>query len=119
MSSTVGGSKSSTKYTPLPLAQISILLLLRFCEAASTFVIFPFLNEVRTKVLSLMTIGRPNKCVAPDFCSWWRWDESWVLRWFDGPSVDRLAFEKFHFYFLGCYSSTGIPCDSHVLESHV
>jgi hypothetical protein len=41
------GSKLSTKYTPLPLAQIAILLLLRFSEAASTFVIFPFLNEVR------------------------------------------------------------------------
>ena len=34
------------KYTPLPLSQIAILLFLRFCEAASTFVIFPFLNEV-------------------------------------------------------------------------
>jgi len=47
---TVGGSKLSAEYTPLPLGQIVILLLLRFCEAASTFVIFPFLNELLTSV---------------------------------------------------------------------
>ena len=32
-------------YTPLPLSQIAVLLLLRFCEAVSNFVILPFLNE--------------------------------------------------------------------------
>ena len=39
-------TRSLKNYTPLPLSQIAILLFLRFCEAASTFVIFPFLNEV-------------------------------------------------------------------------
>lgn len=33
--------------TPLPVSQLSILLLLRFTESASTFVIFPFFSEVR------------------------------------------------------------------------
>ncbi|PPQ96786.1 hypothetical protein CVT26_006197 [Gymnopilus dilepis] len=32
--------------TPLPARQLAILLLLRFCESASTFVIFPFLSEL-------------------------------------------------------------------------
>jgi len=32
--------------TPLPVVQLSVLLLLRFCESASTSVIFPFLEEV-------------------------------------------------------------------------
>ena len=60
-SSTVGGSKLSTKYTPLPLGQIAILLLLRFCEAASTFVIFPFLNEVLlAQAPALMTFNSPK-----------------------------------------------------------
>ncbi|KAF4614417.1 hypothetical protein D9613_003332 [Agrocybe pediades] len=36
--------------TPLPAAQIAILLLLRFVESASTFVIFPFLNELISTV---------------------------------------------------------------------
>ena len=39
--------ESTPKRTPLPFDQIVILLFLRFCESASTFVIFPFLNEVR------------------------------------------------------------------------
>ncbi|KAF8810044.1 member of major facilitator superfamily multidrug-resistance, DHA1 sub-family [Phlegmacium glaucopus] len=43
-----GDRKSPVKYTPLPLSQIAILLLLRFCESASTFVILPFLNELLT-----------------------------------------------------------------------
>ena len=34
--------------TPLPAGQLSILMFLRFTEASSTLVIFPFLNEVRT-----------------------------------------------------------------------
>lgn len=46
----LSNSKSTAKYTPLPHSQIAILLLLRFCEAASTFVIFPFLNELLTPV---------------------------------------------------------------------
>ena len=45
-SPTANGRRSLVKYTPLPLFQIAILFILRFCEAASTFVIFPFLNEV-------------------------------------------------------------------------
>lgn len=36
-----------TRRTPLPVSQLSVLLLLRFTESASTFVIFPFLTEVR------------------------------------------------------------------------
>ncbi|KAF8162794.1 major facilitator superfamily domain-containing protein [Crassisporium funariophilum] len=43
-------AKLKHAHTPLPAAQISILLLLRFCEAASAFVIFPFLNELLTSV---------------------------------------------------------------------
>ena len=43
---TVADSKSHTKYTPLPLAQLAILFLLRITEAGSAFVISPFLNEV-------------------------------------------------------------------------
>lgn len=39
---------SKRQRTPLPADQIAILLFLRFCESASMFVIFPFLNEVRT-----------------------------------------------------------------------
>ncbi|KDR81939.1 hypothetical protein GALMADRAFT_59708 [Galerina marginata CBS 339.88] len=39
-----------TQRTPLPVGQIAILLLLRFCESASTFVIFPFLNELLASV---------------------------------------------------------------------
>lgn len=31
--------------TSLPAGQLAILLYLRLCESASTFVIFPFLNE--------------------------------------------------------------------------
>lgn len=33
------------KRTPLPAGQLAILLYLRFCESASTSVIFPFLDE--------------------------------------------------------------------------
>ncbi len=33
------------KRTPLPAGQVTILLYLRFCESASTSVIFPFLDE--------------------------------------------------------------------------
>ena len=49
MSSGLGQTRPSDrmKYTPLPLFQIAILLLLRFCEGAAMSVIFPFLNEVR------------------------------------------------------------------------
>ena len=50
---TAGERRSLGNYTPLPLSQISILLLLRFCEAASAFVIFPFLNEARS-VLTIL-----------------------------------------------------------------
>ena len=41
--------KSKSQRTPLPVDQITILLFLRFCEAASMYVIFPFLNEVRAR----------------------------------------------------------------------
>jgi len=34
-----------TRRTPLPAGQVTILLYLRFCESASTSVIFPFLDE--------------------------------------------------------------------------
>ncbi|KAJ3505011.1 hypothetical protein NLJ89_g7641 [Agrocybe chaxingu] len=34
------------KQTPLPVGQLSILLFLRFCESAFTFVIYPFLEEL-------------------------------------------------------------------------
>ena len=37
---------SLKKYTPLPFSQFAILHLLQFCEAASIFVLYPFLNEV-------------------------------------------------------------------------
>ena len=40
------GKNQGKARTPLPFGQLSILLLLRFTESASTFVIFPFLNEV-------------------------------------------------------------------------
>ncbi|KAF8968270.1 major facilitator superfamily domain-containing protein [Flammula alnicola] len=36
--------------TPLPVGQLSILMFLRFCESASTFVIFPFLSELLASV---------------------------------------------------------------------
>ncbi|CAA7260853.1 unnamed protein product [Cyclocybe aegerita] len=39
-------SGTATKRTPLPVAQLSILLFLRFCESAFTFVIYPFLEEL-------------------------------------------------------------------------
>ena len=45
-SPTTSAKISLKKYTPLPLSQIAILLFLRFCEAASVFVLYPFLNEV-------------------------------------------------------------------------
>ncbi|KAF9557173.1 MFS general substrate transporter [Agrocybe pediades] len=38
------------QHTPLPAAQIAILLLLKSVESASTFVIFPFLNELFSSV---------------------------------------------------------------------
>ncbi|PPQ82379.1 hypothetical protein CVT25_008340 [Psilocybe cyanescens] len=44
------GDGLKTRRTPLPIAQLSILLLLRFTESASTFVIFPFLNELLSSV---------------------------------------------------------------------
>jgi len=50
LTTNVNDSRSLKRYTPLPLFQIAIVLLLRFCEAASTFVIFPFLNELLTIV---------------------------------------------------------------------
>ncbi|KJA21098.1 hypothetical protein HYPSUDRAFT_141201 [Hypholoma sublateritium FD-334 SS-4] len=40
------GKNQGKTRTPLPFGQLSILLLLRFTESASTFVIFPFLNEL-------------------------------------------------------------------------
>ena len=43
---TIGEMKPLLNHTPLPLSQISILFLIRFCEAASFYAIFPFLNEV-------------------------------------------------------------------------
>ena len=92
MLSAAGDRKSLIKYTPLPLFQIAILLLLRFCEAASTFVIFPFLNEVRVHWLHL--IDWPKEYVAPYFCNRWRWEKSWILCWLDGPSVDQRALES-------------------------
>ena len=46
-----GGVQTSRSRTPLPAGQIATLLLLRFCESASVFVIFPFLNEVRSVAL--------------------------------------------------------------------
>jgi hypothetical protein len=42
------GVHTSRRRAPLPAGQISTLLLLRFCESASVFVVFPFLNEVST-----------------------------------------------------------------------
>ena len=42
------GAQISRCRTPFPAAQIATPLLLRFCESASVFVIFPFLNEVRS-----------------------------------------------------------------------
>ncbi|KAF5317946.1 hypothetical protein D9619_012266 [Psilocybe cf. subviscida] len=41
---------SKRQRTPLPADQIAILLFLRFCESASMFVIFPFLNELMASV---------------------------------------------------------------------
>jgi len=38
------------KNTALPLSQIAIIVLLRFCETASISVVFPFLNELLTSV---------------------------------------------------------------------
>jgi len=38
--------RNRVERTPLPVVQLSVLLLLRFCESASTSVIFPFLEEV-------------------------------------------------------------------------
>ena len=46
-----GGAEISRCRTPLPAGEIATLLLLRFCESASVFVIFPFLNEVRSVAL--------------------------------------------------------------------
>ena len=104
------------KYTPLPLSQIAILLLLRFCEAASTFVIFPFLNEVISYFKRLQV---NLTCVAPYFCDR-RCKESRILRWLDGPSLEsRKAILTFIILIPGCHSSTGSPCDCHVLESLV
>ena len=37
--------------TPLPRAQMAILLLLLLCEPVSAFVIYPFLAQVCSKVL--------------------------------------------------------------------
>jgi len=45
------GVQTSRCRTPLPAGQIATLLLLRFCESASMFVVFPFLNEVRSVAL--------------------------------------------------------------------
>ena len=39
---------SPNERTPLPAGQLAILMFLRFTEASAAFVIFPFLNEVRT-----------------------------------------------------------------------
>jgi hypothetical protein len=41
------------KRTPLPVRQLAILMFLRFTESASTFVIFPFLNEVCSQIHDL------------------------------------------------------------------
>jgi len=60
------------KRTPLPLSQIAVLLLLRFCEAASVFVIFPFLNEVCILHIFTDDIDRPKGIIAPDFSYRWR-----------------------------------------------
>jgi len=44
-------SEASPKQrTPLPAGQLSILMFLRFTESASTFVIFPFINELLASV---------------------------------------------------------------------
>ncbi|EAU81997.2 hypothetical protein CC1G_09183 [Coprinopsis cinerea okayama7 len=37
--------------TPLPAGQLSVLFFLRFCESASTFCIFPFLEELLKSVI--------------------------------------------------------------------
>ncbi|KAF8898208.1 member of major facilitator superfamily multidrug-resistance, DHA1 sub-family [Gymnopilus junonius] len=45
-----GDTDLKAQRTPLPVGQLAILLLLRFCESSSTFVIFPFLNELLASV---------------------------------------------------------------------
>ena len=88
-SSTTAETRSLVEYTPLPLSQISILFLLRFCEGASFSAIFPFLNEVHDVFKTFFSDRSltPKNILAPYFCNRWRWEESWILRWLDGPSV--------------------------------
>ncbi|TFK25760.1 MFS general substrate transporter [Coprinopsis marcescibilis] len=45
------GYSQGQRQTPLPLEQMSVLLLLRFCESVSTFCIFPFLEELLRSVI--------------------------------------------------------------------
>ena len=53
------GVQTSRCRTPLPAGQIAPLLLLRFCESASMFVIFPFLSEVRSVALVISVTNWP------------------------------------------------------------
>ncbi|KAF9453687.1 MFS general substrate transporter [Macrolepiota fuliginosa MF-IS2] len=40
------GAQNAVRRTPLPLKQISIVLLLSFCDSVPIYVVFPFLNEL-------------------------------------------------------------------------
>ena len=91
-SPTTSTKSSLQKYTPLPLSQIAILLLLRFCEAASAFVIFPFLNEV-SNITDYYNRFDPREIMlqlAPYICDR-RCKESRILRWLIGPSLRILT----------------------------
>ena len=80
-----GGVQTSRSRTPLPAGQIATLLLLRFCESASVFVIFPFLNEVRS--VALIISQRPIDWFffpAYHFSHRRKRRESRVLCWVDG-----------------------------------
>jgi len=43
--------RTLVRRTPLPAGQVTILLYLRFCESASTSVIFPFLDEASAEFI--------------------------------------------------------------------
>ena len=68
------------KPTPLPIFQISILVLPWTCEAIAFCSIGPYINQVRRMFLRLRHIGSDQHLACwgpPD--RWWRRAQGWVL----------------------------------------